>query len=190
MKRTNPIAALALGAAAALGAATAVQSALAADAPKPAAAPAAPKADAGANVVKPTADVKNWRLEQHEEAKATIAAADGAIVFDVTKEDGTDWHVQAFQTPVELKNQQAYVVTFQAKADAERAVKVQAGIDEEDWHPVGLDEEVTLGKEWKAYEYKFTAEDVKPVKNRIGFVLGQAKGKVYVKDLVVKPAPK
>jgi hypothetical protein len=141
---------------------------------------------AATNVLKKTDDVNNWRLEQHEEAKGTIAAADGAIVFTVTKEDGTDWHVQAFQTPVDLKDGQAYVVTFKAKADAERTIKVQAGIDVEDWHTVGLDEEVTVGKDWKDYEYKFTAADTKPMKNRVGFVLGSAKGKVSVKDLVVK----
>src|SRR5687768_888173 len=66
------------------------------------------------NVVKKTDDVKNWRLEQHEEGKGTIAAADGAIVFNVTNEDGTEWHVQAFQTPVDLKDGQEYVVTFKA----------------------------------------------------------------------------
>jgi len=141
---------------------------------------------AAKNVVNKTDDVKNWRLEQHEEAKGTIVAADGAIVFDVTKDDGTDWHVQAFQTPIDLKEGGEYIVTFKAKADAERVMKVQAGIDVEDWHTVGLDEEVSLGKEWKDYEYKFTAADVKAMKNRIGFVLGMAKGKVYVKDLVVK----
>lgn len=141
---------------------------------------------AGAAALKKTDDVNSWRLEQHEEAKGTIVAADGAIVFDVTKEDGTDWHVQAFQTPIDLKEGQTYVVTFKAKADAERTIKVQAGIDVEDWHTIGLDEEVTVGKEWKNYEYKFTAADVKPMKNRIGFVLGGAKGKVYVKDLALK----
>ncbi|QOV91570.1 carbohydrate binding domain-containing protein [Humisphaera borealis] len=151
------------------------------------AADAKPAADAK-NVLKPTAEVKNWRLEQHEEAKAAISAADGAIVFDVTKDDGTDWHVQAFQTPVELKDNTEYVVTFKAKSDVERAVRVQAGIDQEDWHLVGLDEEVTLGKEWKEYEAKFTATETVAMKNRVGFVLGMAKGKVYVKDLVVKPA--
>jgi hypothetical protein len=145
---------------------------------------------AAGNVAKPTADVKNWRLEQHEEAKGAMSAADGAIVFDVTKEDGTEWHVQAFQSPIDLKNATEYVVTFSAKADAERTMHVQAGIDEEDWHTVGFDEEVALGKEWKAYEYKFTAADTRAMKNRIGFVLGSAKGKVSVKDLVVKPAKK
>ena len=150
------------------------------------AADAKPAADAG-NVVRKTDDVKNWRLEEHEEAKGTSVAADGAIVFNVTNEDGTDWHVQAFQTPIDLKDGQEYAVTFKAKADAERSTRVQAGIDEEDWHTVGLDEEVMLGKERKDYEFKFTANDTKAMKNRIGFVLGMAKGKVYVKDLIVKP---
>jgi hypothetical protein len=150
------------------------------------AADAKPAAAAG-NVAKKTDDVKSWRLEQHEEGKGTIAAADGAIVFNVTNEDGTEWHVQAFQTPIDLKDGQEYVVTFKSKADAERTTKVQAAIDEEDWHTVGLDEEVALGKEWKDYEFKFTANDTKAMKNRVGFVLGMAKGKVYVKDLVVKP---
>ncbi|MDB5294112.1 MAG: glycoside hydrolase family 16 [Phycisphaerales bacterium] len=157
---------------------------------KPATPAPAAKPAADGNVAKPTADVKSWRLEQHEEAKATIAVDAGAVVFDVTKDDGTDWHAQAFQTPVELKDGQEYAVTFSAKASDERAVKVQAAIDEEDWHPVGLDEEVALGKEWKAYDYKFTAADVRANKNRVGFVFGQAKGKVWVKDLVVKPVAK
>lgn len=150
-----------------------------------------PKPDAGAagNILKPANDVKNWRLEQHESAKGTIAVEGDAIVFDVT-ETGDDWHLQAFQTPLDLKNDAEYAVTFKAKAGEERPVRVQAGIDEEDWHNIGLDEEVTLGKEWKDYEYKFTATDVRPMKNRVGFVMGMAKGKVFVKDLVVKPAKK
>jgi hypothetical protein len=181
MTRTKSLAAMALALATALGGAAMVG---AADAPKPA--PAAPAA--GANILKPTADVNSWRLEQHEEAKAAAAVAEGAMVFDVTKEDGTDWHVQAFQTPLDLKDNTEYVVTFQAKADAERTIKVQAGIDQDDWHLIGLDEEITLGKEWKPYEYKFTASETVANKNRFGFVLGQSKGKVYVKDVVLKPA--
>ena len=160
-------------------------------APKPAAAAEKkPAAAAAGNLLKPTAEAANWRLEQHEQAKGTIAVADGALAFDVTASDDTEWHVQAFQTAIDLKDNQAYTVTFSAKADAERSIKVQAGIDEEDWHTVGLDEEVALGKAWKAYEYTFTATDTRAMKNRFGFVLGSAKGKVWVKDAVLKPAAK
>ena len=77
---------------------------------------------------------------------------------------------------------------FKAKTDAMREVSVQGGIDQEDWHLVGLDEKAELGKEWKDFKYTFTAMDVntKEKKNRVGFVLGGAKGKVWVKDLDLK----
>lgn len=150
---------------------------LAADAPAPA-----------ANLLKPTADPASWRLEQHEGAKGTIAAAEGAIVLDVTNDTGTEWHVQVFQTGLDLKDGKEYVFTFKARADADRPIKANAGIDEDDWHFIGLDEELNLGKEWKEYSLKFTVSDPRAGKNRIGFILGMAKGKIYVKDAVLKPA--
>ena len=141
------------------------------------------------NMLKPTNKVDSWRFEQHEQGKGKMEpAAEGAMVFTVTDADGTDWHVQAFQTPLDLKDGKEYVVTFKAKAAEPRSVRVQAGIDEEDYHMVGLDETAEIGKDWKAYEYKFTAADTKPNKNRFGFVLGGEKGVVHVKDLVLKPA--
>jgi len=138
------------------------------------------------NILKPANDVKNWRFEQHEEGKGKMSVEGDAILFEVTNADGTEWHVQAFQTPLDLKNGKEYTITFKAKADDTREVGVQAGIDEEDWHNIGLEEKAELTKEWKDYKYTFTANDVKANKNRVGFVLGGAKGKVWVKDLALK----
>ncbi|HEV8290389.1 MAG TPA: carbohydrate binding domain-containing protein [Tepidisphaeraceae bacterium] len=143
-------------------------------------------ASAADNILKPANDAKNWRFEQHEDGKGKISVDGDAIVFEVTNVDGTEWHVQAFQTPLDLKDGKEYTITFKAKADDPREVGVQAGIDEEDWHMIGLDEKAELGKDWKDYKYTFTANDVKANKNRVGFVLGSAKGKVWVKDLVLK----
>jgi hypothetical protein len=140
------------------------------------------------NLLKPANKAENWRFEQHEQGKGKMTPEGEAMVFTVTEADGTDWHVQAFQTPLDLKDGTEYVVTFKAKAADARSVKVQAGIDEEDYHTIGLDEQVDIGKDWKDYEYKFTAADTKPNKNRFGFVLGGEKGTVHVKDLVLKPA--
>jgi len=143
-------------------------------------------ASAADNILKPANDTKNWRFEQHEDGKGKMAVEGDAIVFEVTNADGTEWHVQAFQTPLDLKDGKEYTLTFKAKADEVREVGVQAGIDEEDWHNIGLDEKAELTKDWKDYKYTFTANDVKANKNRVGFVLGGAKGKVWVKDLVLK----
>ena len=143
-------------------------------------------ASAADNVLKPTNDAKNWRFEQHEDGKGKISVEGDAIVFEVTSVDGTEWHVQAFQTPLDLKNGKEYTLTFKAKADDTREVEVNAGIDEEDWHMIGLQERAELTKDWKEYKYTFTANDVKANKNRVGFVLGGAKGKVWVKEMVLK----
>jgi len=138
------------------------------------------------NILKPVNKAENWRFEQHEDGKGKISVDGDAILFDVTNVDGTDWHVQAFQTPLDLKDGKEYTLTFKAKADDTREVDVEAGIDQEDWHMIGLQEKAELTKEWKDYKYTFTANDVKANKNRLGFVLGSAKGKVWVKDLVLK----
>src|SRR5207244_2980260 len=87
---------------------------------------AALAAAAGQNILKPTNKVENWRLEQHEQAKATIAADGDTLVLDVTTSDDTDWHIQAFQVKLDLKNAKEYLVSFKAKADAPREMKVQA----------------------------------------------------------------
>ena len=145
-------------------------------------------ASAADNILKPANKAENWRFEQHEDGKGKISVDGDAILFDVTNVDGTEWHVQAFQTPLDLKDGKEYTITFKAKADETREVGVEAGIDQEDWHMIGLQEKAELGKDWKEYKYTFTANDVKANKNRVGFVLGGAKGKVWVKDLVLKAA--
>lgn len=144
----------------------------------------APKADAK-NLLKPTNKPESWRFEQHEAGKGAAAADGDAIAFDVTAVDGTDWHVQAYQIDLPLKDGKEYVVTFKAKASADRSVRLNAGIDQDDWHMIGLDEEVNLTKDWKEYKHEFKADQTVANKNRVGFQLGQEKGKVWVKELVL-----
>ena len=144
----------------------------------------APKSDAK-NLLKPTNKPDSWRFEQHEQGKGSIAADGDAIVFDVTAVDGTDWHVQAYQIDLDLKDGKEYVVTFKAKASADRSVHYNAMIDQEDWHPIGLDENVDLTKDWKDYKYEFKAENTAAKKNRIGLQLGNENGKVWVKDMTL-----
>jgi hypothetical protein len=144
----------------------------------------APKAD-GKSLLKPANKPDSWRFEQHEQGKGSIAADGDAIVFDVTAVDGTDWHVQAYQIDLDLKDGKEYVLTFKAKASADRSVHCNAMIDQEDWHPIGLDENVDLTKDWKDHKYEFKAENTAAKKNRVGFQLGNEKGKVWVKDMVL-----
>lgn len=142
-------------------------------------------AESPKNLLKPTPKIESWRFEQHESAKGKMSAEADAIVFEVTESDGTDWHLQAFQTGLDLKDGKEYVITFKAKALADRSILVNAGIDQDDWHMVGLTETVELQKDWKDFKFEFKADQTVAGKNRIGFVMGTEKGKIWVKEVVL-----
>jgi hypothetical protein len=143
-----------------------------------------------ANLLKPTNKAESWRLEQHEQGKAAMSVDGEALVIDVTNVDGEAWHVQIFQTGLALKNGTEYVFTFKAKAAADREIQANAGIDQEDWHLIGLDEAVQLEKDWKDYKLTFSVSEAVEKNNRIGFQLGQSKGKVWLKDVTLTVAKK
>jgi Carbohydrate binding domain len=141
-------------------------------------------AQEGKNLLKPASKEGSWRMEQHEAGKGTMKVEDDAIVFDVTETDGTEWHVQAAQAGLDLKDGKEYVLTFKAKAEPDRQLPVNAMIDEDDWHQIGLSENADLTKEWKEFKYEFKAEQTNAAKkNRVTLVLGGDKGKVWVKDV-------
>ena len=138
------------------------------------------------NLGKPSNKSESWRFEQHEAGKGTMKIDGDAAVFETTNTDGEDWHVQAIMTGLDLKEGKEYVVTFKAKGEPARTIRLSANIDQDDWHAIGLGEEVELTKDWKDYSFTFKAENIAAdKKNRVGFTLGADKGKVMVKDLTI-----
>lgn len=127
---------------------------------------------------------KNLRLEQHEGGKATNKMDGETYVFEVTTTGSESWHVQATFSGLNLQEGKEYVLTFKAKGEPARAISVQAMIDVEDWHTIGLTEEVSVEKEFKPFSFTFKADGVaKENKNRISFLMGSEKGVVSIKDL-------
>lgn len=135
------------------------------------------------NLLKPTNKTENWRLEQHEGAKAEMKADDESIVFRSTTVGSAEWHIQAVQTGLDLKEGSTYVLKFKARSPDRVYISVNAMIDQDDWHQIGLHEEINLEKEYKDYSYEFQATGTVAKKNRISFVLGYGKGEVQVKDV-------
>ena len=143
-------------------------------------------AEKAKNLLKEPSKPAAWQFEQHEQAKGTMTADGDGLLFDVTNVDGEIWHVQTFMHDVEFKEGKEYTFTYKAKAEPARSITATATIDEDDWHAIGLQEEAELTKEWKEQTHTFKAENVvKAGKNRLGFFLGNEKGKVWVKDLTL-----
>jgi hypothetical protein len=148
----------------------------------------APPKDAkseAANLLKPTNDPESWVFELNDAGKGEMTVDGDAIVFHTTETTGTDWHVQAYQPEIDLQDDKVYVVKFQMKSAEPVELLLVAGINEEDWHEVGLHENLSPTDEFKDYQFEFTARDTVDKNNRIGFVLGIDKGVVSVKDMTL-----
>lgn len=118
---------------------------------------------------------------------ATSPAAAPPIQVTVSQVDDTDWHVQAHVIGITLKEGETYTLTFQARADEARPLAVNTGLDQPDWHGVGLAATAQVGPSWKSYHYLFTAHNVVDGHNRVAFTLGSRRGTVWIRDLQITP---
>jgi Carbohydrate binding domain len=148
-------------------------------------APAKDAKSAAKNLLKPTNDPESWVFELNDAGDGEMTVDGDAIVFATTETTGTNWHVQAYQPEIDLKDGQSYVIKFQMKAEKPVDLMLVAGINEEDWHEIGLREELRPTEEFKDYEFEFKAHDTVDKNNRVGFVLGIDKGVVSVKDMTL-----
>ena len=138
-----------------------------------------------------------WSVEHQGTSEAEMAATPksaqlsvaGAPDIDVhvTKVDGTGWHAQVHQTGLDLHEGETYTVSFRAKAEAPRSVYVTSGLDQADWHNVGLNRIADLTTDWKTFRYVFTAHDTVPNHGRLAFTVGDSVGTVSFSDLQIHP---
>ncbi len=142
-------------------------------------------AEESKNLLKPTAKKESWRLELQETTKGEMESTADEIHFNASEIDGTNWHVQVFQTDLDLEEGKSYTVTFKAHSPDNRGYSLVAMIDQDDWHEIGLHEDLTATKEVREEKFTFVATGVAANKNRIGFVLGDEEGTLIVKDMVL-----
>ncbi len=148
-------------------------------------APVVVLAEDAKNLLKPVNKAESWRLEQHNGAEATLKISDDAAVINATKLTGTNWHIQVFQTDLDLKEGGEYTLKLKLAASQRRNVLLVAMIDADDWHEVGLHEDLSVDKEVHPFEFTFRATGVIPKKNRIGFVMGDETGDLIVKEMTL-----
>src|SRR5262249_22117272 len=130
----------------------------------------------------------------HGTARATLALEGNGHRVEVTAVDGTQGHVQFWQTLDDFQEGATYTVRFRARADAPRQVNLYAQTTgPPDWLKIGLniglDEAVPLTKDWQPYEYKFRAKGL-AAENVIIFKVGEQTGTVWITDFTVTKSAK
>lgn len=134
-------------------------------------------------LLKPVASLDSWTFEVTGQGKGDIAVDGNSIVFNTTALSTENWHVQAYQPGIPMTDGAQYKLTFTAMSPDATTILVSAMINEEDWHNVGLQEEVYVGKEFREHSFTFTAEGTAAENNRISFALGIEVGKLVLKDM-------
>ena len=139
----------------------------------------------------------HWTDEHQGDAGATLHVLDAAdqsspvsalpIHVHVDKTDGTDWHIQVHQTGLNLTEGATYTVSFEAKAESERNLPVNCGLDTADWHNIGLNVSAHLGTDWHKFQYTFTARNILAAHSRIALVPGGSVGSVWISNLQIHP---
>lgn len=133
-----------------------------------------------------------WTWENHSNGDVVFEAlpATGQSASElhtiVRSNPGPAWHVQAHLPGLNLVNGKTYTVEFEGKADRSLAVNIDARLDVSDWRFLGLGGSASLTPEWKRYALSFTATDSVPDHARIGFVLGDIRGELWVRGLTLR----
>ena len=137
---------------------------------------------------------RNWTLEQHEGAKASMAidetapfSGDKCARINVTNVTGTGWHIQWKQVRMTIKEDSLYSVSFAGRADGARDITVSIQKDSSPW-TVYYSTSFRLSSEWQVFQFSLRANSTVENAIRLSFSLGEAEGAYWFDDIHVGPS--
>lgn len=98
--------------------------------------------------------------------------ADGETRVSVSKIPDVNWHAQLQWLGLTLEEGQLYTLEFSGRSAIPRKLPVSARLSISDWRNCGLEEEFTLGPEWKMFTEVFRARRVEPGSIRLDMIVG------------------
>ncbi len=122
-----------------------------------------------------------WRLEQHDRAAASLAAAGRGVQVTVTRPDGVAWHVQAIQAGLTLHKGQSYRVRFTVRSDRPATVTASVGQAHAPWQ-VAASRTVHVTPAWQTVTFGVTAP-ADDANARLSFAVGGAAVTVELADV-------
>lgn len=141
---------------------------------------------------------KGWSLETAAPGRGTVHIQDGlaaapgvtgkAAHFEVLAIGKQPWSVQCYQMSVNLADRVPYLLSFWAKSDRTRSLRIDGILDKADWHPIGLGANLKLGTTWQKYTVPFTANRTEPNHTRVSFVLGETTGTIDLSGISLRPS--
>jgi hypothetical protein len=137
--------------------------------------------------------VTPWVLEKHQGAEAAVerggdgppGAAGPVLRVRVTK-PGESWHIQLRQAGLDLRDGEAYTLTFWVRSDRKRPVEVNTSLDVDDWQKTGLSSKLSAEPTWRRVQLVFTATGTKKDHGRLVFGCGDGEGTVELAGISLR----
>jgi len=134
-----------------------------------------------------SADPINWGLEIDAGDQAKMVRDGNALKVVILQVDGTNWHVQLYQSGISLVEGQTYEVSFDMKAD--RLIdEVLNAETMSTYSNAGLGVTIHLAPSWQHISYTFKAQNIKGELSRVpDFDLAYQTGVVWIKNATLEP---
>jgi len=117
--------------------------------------------------------------------KGDATVKDGEIHLNVM-EQGTEVHSMQLLQHMGIAKGYTYVITFDAKAEADRTIAVKLGGDDDNaWAVYSSQYYPALTSEYKSFKYKFTMEGESDPSARLEFNVGKNPNDVWIKNVKV-----
>ena len=114
---------------------------------------------------------EHWWSETHEQTQLKASCDRGVAVLDVSHVDGTPWHVQFLQTPIEVTTGRCYTVSFKGQASKPVKIDVSVGAAHSPWNNLGLANAIALTTGEQSFSMTFVATE-NDDKARLCFAIG------------------
>ncbi len=102
--------------------------------------------------------LQEWNLEKHNGAQATAKPLpDGMLELRVNQPGSETWHVQFGQQGLKFQSNEAYTVSFRAKANSSRSMSVTASQAHDSYANLGLSADAPLTNDWREFRFVFNA---------------------------------
>ena len=118
-------------------------------------------------------DDQNWKFLQLMEGKGSAEIKDGEIVINTENFGTEEYSIQLVQAGMPMYKGKKYKLSFEARADEDRRMKIAVTAPNVDWIRYLRERNVDLTKDWQTSEFEFTMEQDDDDSARVEFNMGK-----------------
>lgn len=127
--------------------------------------------------------VGDGKIQGYEETMQEAGIPGNIARFRVSALGSESWHTQVFQPGLDFSEMRPCTITFRARADRERPIKVCLQSDTGDYHVLAPPVTTPLKRVWQKYSVIITPSGVTAHRNRLGFLMNASVGTVDLADI-------